>query len=441
MGAKRTAEIIRRHFTWPGMLGEVRRFIKSCNSCQRNKPDAPGQKGLLQPLPIPDKPFDSLSFDFITCLPPTNEGHNALLVVVDRLTKMCRLIPCDFHCTAQDVAQLLLTHVFSIFGVPETLISDRDPRFTSQWFQAWCLQMGVKQCMSSPYHPQTDGQTERMNRVVEDMLRHFVNPRGSDWDQFIPAAQLAINNAFQESVKSTPFFLNFGRHPRVPESLACHLPSPPISDNPPALPNPNLSSAKMSSGPMNVHLHDATLTLQAAVNRHSAWEEAKNNIKVAQEAQKKYYDKGRKQLDLKEGDQVLYSTKNAGLKTTLCRKLLPKWVGPFKVLKVVNEVAFKLDFPPHLKWHNVVHVSSLRKYVQGRRKPPPLPIVIDGEINYIVESILAHQRTGSRKGKPLYKYLIKWEGYDPTYNSWEPESNLVGTCDGPLSVYKSTHSL
>jgi hypothetical protein len=181
--------------------------------------------------------------------------------------------------------------------------------------------------------------------------------------------------------------------------------------------------------------------LQAATNRHQAWEQAKQNIKLAQGAQKKHYDKGRKDMEFKEGDEVLYSTKNAGLKTTLCRKLLPKWVGPFKILKVINAVAFKLDFPPHLKWHNVVHVSSLRRYIQGRRAPPPLPIIINGEINYMVESILAHQKSGSRKGKPLYKFLIKWEGYDPTHNSWEPESNLVGTCDDLLSVYKSSHNL
>jgi hypothetical protein len=224
MGVKRTLELMQRKFYWKGMVEDIWGFIRLCDSCQRNKPDA------LLPLSLfPDMPWSSLSFDFITCLPPTNQGHNALLVVVDRLTKMCRLVPCDFTCTPQEVANLLLSEIFSIFGVPDTLISDRDPRFTSTWFQSWCTSLGIKQCMSSSYHPQTDGQTERMNRVVEDMLRHFVNPRGSDWDTFIPIAQLAIINAFQESTKSTPFFLNFGRHPRVPGSLQSHLPSPPAT--------------------------------------------------------------------------------------------------------------------------------------------------------------------------------------------------------------------
>jgi hypothetical protein len=427
MGSKRTLEVLQRYFTWPGMVVDVKRFISSCDSCQRNKPDTAGPKGLLQPLPIPDKPWNSLSFDFITCLPPTNDGHNALLVVVDRLTKMCRLVPCDFHCSAEDVARLLSTAVFSIFGVPETLISDRDPRFTSQWFQTWCKSIGIKQCMSSPYHPQTDGQTERMNRVVEDMLRHFVNPRGSDWDTFIPAAQLAINNAYQQSIKSTPFFVNFGRHPRVPGSLANDLPSPP--------------SATSTSALLASHLHDANILLKAAQDRAVAWENAKKHIASAQEAQQKQYNKGRRDISFAVGDKVLFSTRNAGLKSTLCRKLLPKWIGPFSIVKVINPVAYKLSFPSHVKWHNVTHVSSLRKYVPGRNPPPPLPLIIDGEVNYEVEAILSHMKTGSRKGKPTFKYLIKWEGYGTEHNSWEPESNLVGTCDSLLLPYKLSHGL
>jgi hypothetical protein len=159
MGSKRTLEVLQRYFTWPGMVVDVKRFISSCDSCQRNKPDTAGPKGLLRPLPIPDKPWNSLSFDFITCLPPTNDGHNALLVVVDRLTKMCRLVPCDFHCSAEDVARLLSTAVFSIFGVPETLISDRDPRFTSQWFHL--VKIDWDQTVHVLTLPSSDRRTDR----------------------------------------------------------------------------------------------------------------------------------------------------------------------------------------------------------------------------------------------------------------------------------------
>jgi hypothetical protein len=423
-GAKRTLELLQRNFRWRGMEADVKRFVASCDSCQRNKIDPAGRKGLLQPLQVADMPWSSLSFDFITCLPPTNEGNNALLVVVDRLTKMVRLIPCDFHCTGEDVAQLLYTHVFSIFGVPDTLISDRDPRFTAASFKNWALSLGIKQCLSSAYHPQSDGQTERMNRVVEDMLRHFVNPRGSDWDTFVPAAQLAINNAYNTSIRSTPFFLNFGRHPKVPGALSCYLPGPP--------PLPDTLANQLKG---------ANALLRAAQDRHTSWQTTRANIAHAQKLQQKYYNKGRRDLSFKVGDQVLFSTQNAGLKTTLCRKLLPKWIGPFAVEKIINPVAYKLTFPPHVKWHPVVHVSTLRRYVPGRASPPPLPQILDGEIYYEVADILNHSKTGSRKGKPVYKFLIAWKGYGPESNTWEPESNLNDACKSYLQEYKMKHGL
>jgi hypothetical protein len=185
----------------------------------------------------------------------------------------------------------------------------------------------------------------------------------------------------------------------------------------------------------------ATALLKAAESRYEAWEKAKKNIEHAQAVQQRHYNKGRRDVSFKVGDKVLYSTKNAGLKSTLCRKLLPKWIGPFSVTKVINEVAYQLDFPANLKWHNVVHVSALRRYIPGRALPPPLPHVIDGEICYDVLAILGHRKTGTRKGKPVFKYLIQWEGYGPEHNSWEPESHLVGTCESLLRPYKLAHGL
>jgi hypothetical protein len=157
--------------------------------------------------------------------------------------------------------------------------------------------------------------------------------------------------------------------------------------------------------------------------------------------QQKYYNKGRRDLSFKVGDQVLFSTQNAGLKTTLCRKLLPKWIQPFPVERIINPVAYKLAFPPHVKWHPVVHVSTLRRYVPGRASPPPLPQILDGEIYYEMADILNHSKTGSRKGKPVYKFLIAWKDYGPESNTWEPESNLNKACKSYVQEYKLKHGL
>ncbi len=131
---------------------------------------------------------------------------------------------------------------------------------------------------------------------------------------------------------------------------------------------------------------------------------------------------------------MLLSTQHAKLSAIGCKKLLPKWIGPFKVLARVGAVAYRLKLPPHLKWHGVFHVSLLRPYRDsGTVAPPPLPEVIEGEVEYVVESILNHRVLGAGK-RPRKQYLVKWEGYGPEHNSWEPEAHLV-RCDEALREY------
>jgi hypothetical protein len=281
--------------------------------------------------------------------------------------------------------------------MPKELITDRDPRFTGKFFSELCRLLGVEQCMSTAYHPQSDGQTERMNRVLEDMLRHYVNPSGTDWDEFLPAVEFAVNSAWQVSVRATPFFLNYGRHPRGPEG-------------------PRVQSAVPSAKVARERLHEAL-------------KEAKSCLQAAQSRQKKYADERRQELTLKEGDKVLLSTRHARLSTVSSKKLLPKWIGPFKVLARIGEVAYRLELPPTLKWHAVFHVSLLRPYVEsGRVLPPPLPEIIEGEVEYVVERILAHRDVGTGK-RTKRQYLVKWAGYGPEHNSWEPMVNLTNSGD------------
>ena len=209
-GITKTYENVSRLFFWPSMRKDVIQYVHYCAECQRNKPSNQKPASLLQQLQIPEKPWDSVSMDFITQLPVTPVGYDAIAVFVCRLTKMAHFVPCYTTITALELAFLFLREVVKLHGVPKEFISDRDSKFTSHFWKAVCEKLGTKQGLSTSFHPQTDGQTERTNRVLE--LRHYVNPSHTYWHEHLPVAEFAYNNSHHESIKNTPFFLNYGRH-------------------------------------------------------------------------------------------------------------------------------------------------------------------------------------------------------------------------------------
>ncbi|GAX85886.1 hypothetical protein CEUSTIGMA_g13302.t1 [Chlamydomonas eustigma] len=181
-GVSKTLELLQRHFWWPAMRSDVEQYVASCPKCQVNKSSNLSPAGLLQPLPIPDHRWDTVSLDFITGLPKSALHYDAILVCVDKLSKFVQLIPCSTTITAEHTAKIFTDHIIAHHGVPKHgvpkhLISDRDPRFTSPYWKRFCYDLGIKQLMSTAYHPETDGQTERTNRVVEEVLRNFLSDR------------------------------------------------------------------------------------------------------------------------------------------------------------------------------------------------------------------------------------------------------------------------
>ena len=179
--------------------------------------------GEAQPISVPDYQWKDISMDFITHLPPTRSGFTSILVVVDRLSKMVHFLPTFDAVSAEDVAALFRDRIFCLHGMPQSIVSDRDVKFTSAFWTELHRLLGVRLNLSTAYHPQSDGQSERMNRVLEDMLRHFVNRHHDDWDQYLATAEFAINNSENSSVENTPFMLNYGRHPYVPANMHEHL--------------------------------------------------------------------------------------------------------------------------------------------------------------------------------------------------------------------------
>jgi hypothetical protein len=182
-------------YNWPQMRQTVETVVKECDSCQRVQYVRHKPQGELHPLQIPERRWQSVSMDLITDLPVTKRGHDAVVVFVDRLSKMVHVAPCTKTATAERLAEIFEHEVFKHHGMPTDIVSDRDIRFQSEFWKTVHSRLGIKLSMSTAKHPQTDGQTERANGVLEDTLRHFVGPYQTDWDEYLAVAEFAMNNA------------------------------------------------------------------------------------------------------------------------------------------------------------------------------------------------------------------------------------------------------
>jgi hypothetical protein len=261
--------------------------------------------------------------------------------------------------------------------------------------------------MSTAYHPQTDGQTERANRTLEELLRAYVNFQQTDWDEHLDAAELAINNAKHSSTGFSPFYLNSGQEVQLPVDRA-------------------LAGALFDG--KNPEANDRIKSLRSDLER------AQRSIQQAQHRQARYADQHRREVEFKVGDQVLLSTEHLKLLGAERRtpKLTFKYLGPFKIKRVVNNNAYELDLPPQLRIHPVLNISRLKLYHEGassrsraqprgEERPPPEVTQEDGAEIYEVEEILAKRGRGAR-----LRYLVKWRGYPQWEATWEPLASLEG---------------
>ena len=399
LGTQRTYEQVARLFWWPTLHNDCATYVGTCEACQRNKAGHLAPAGYLQPLRIPERRWESVSMDFITGLPLTKSGNTQIVVFVDRLTKMTHFAALKENVNAEDVARCFVHNVFRLHGLPEDCISDRDTKFRSAFWTEVQRLLGTKRYMSTSYHPQTDGQTERMNGVLEDMLRHWVSPKQDNWDELLDCAEFAVNNAYNLSVKSTPFRLNYGQDPLTPLSLEVPTRMPKAGD----------------------FVHEMRESLKAA----------KLALSAAQNSQKQYYDASRRPQEFVVGQKVLLRTTNLKFKGEkkgrLTKKFLPKWVGPFRVLERIGPLAYRLDLPPSMPVHNVFHTVLLKPFHESvLHQTPPLPVSIEGFDEFEVEAIVAYKvKKGRKKGSTFREFLVKWVGYGEENNSWEPESHLT----------------
>jgi hypothetical protein len=314
LGRAKTLERLARQYFWPKMSADVHHYTSTCPTCQKAKTGSSKPIGLLHPLQTPSQKWEQVSLNLITQLPPTKgTNYDAIVLFVDRLTKRIHVAPTYTSVTAEGMAQLFFDHVFRHHGLPRVLVSDRDPRFTSAFWKQLTSLVGTKLAMSTANHPETDGQTERANRTLEDMLRAFVGPHHDDWDRYLTSVEFAYNESQQTSTGFSPFFLEYGQHPHTPLSLT----------NPRA--HPQKESAEEFAARMTKILDNA-----------------KECLKAAQARQAKYANKGRQTHQFAPGDKVLLSSKfvsnlpSALQVTGSGRKFAARRWGPFEVLEVIN---------------------------------------------------------------------------------------------------------
>ncbi|PIL28861.1 hypothetical protein GSI_08907 [Ganoderma sinense ZZ0214-1] len=406
-GFEKSYANLRDAYYWPHMRKELESlYIPSCEECQRNKSLTRKPTGPLHPLPVPDARASSVAIDFIGPL-PEDEGFNCLATITDRLGSDYRLVPCRTDTTAEQFAVLFFDHWFCENGLPLEIVSDRDKLFTSKLWDALHKLTGIKLKLSTAFHPQTDGSSERTNKTVTQALRYHVNRAQRGWVRALPRVRFAIMNTVNASTGFSPFQLHLGRSPRL---------IPPVVNQP--VPS-SASDAEVSE--LARSIIDALQTdIMEAQDNLLASKLAQASAANAHRAPERVYA---------EGDRVLLSTFHRRREYVRKRdgrtaKFMVRFDGPYEVLRAHPETSvYTLKLPDSMRIFPTFHASLLRPFVENdatrfpsRTRSHPGPIVTaDGQEEWLVESILDRRRRG--RG---FQYLVRWAGYGPEADLWLP---------------------
>jgi hypothetical protein len=416
MGLAKTIARLTSSCWWPGMKSMIADYVRGCTTCAAVKPLMQKPAGLLRPLPIAEKPWKTITMDFVGPMPRTPDFFNYILVVGDKFTKRGHFIPTTTNVTAKETAELLLQHIVRLHGLPEAIISDRGHEFTAHLFQEVWGAMGTELRMSTAYHPQSDGQTERLNRELEQQLRAHANRTGNNWKERLAVVEMHYNSTVHASTGKTPFEMD-GVDWRDQWALAMRSPLPSLS----------------SDGASDL-LRDIRTT----------WEDARQVMLKQREQQKKYADQRRRDEKYEVGDLVMLSTEKLAVGKG---KLSDRWVGPFPVIEVRdNGVNVKLELPQEYnRIHDVFHVEKLKRFVPsaidwpGRAQPRrPKAKLVDGRRRWWALRIVGKKE--EERVETVREPIADRDEEEEKETNPPPDNVIIPTLPGPRRVSPRLHA-
>ncbi|GJV00355.1 putative reverse transcriptase domain-containing protein [Tanacetum coccineum] len=397
-GSDKMYQDLRQLYWWPNMKANIATYVSKCLTCAKVKAEHQKPSGLLVQPEIPEWKWEKITMDFVTKLPKTANGYDTIWVIVDRLTKSAHFLPMRENDPMEKLMKLYMKEVVTRHGVPVSIISDRDGRFTSLFWQALHKALGTRLDMSTAYHPETDGQSERTIQTLEDMLRACVLDFGKSWDRHLPLVEFSYNNSYHASIKAAPFEALYGRKCRSPVCWA--------------------------------EVGDAQLTGPAII--HETTEkiiQIKSRIQAARDRQKSYANIRRKPMVFQVGDKVMLKVSpwKGVVRFGKRGKLNPRYIGPFKVIKRVGTVAYKLELPQQLsRVHNTFHVSNLKKCLSDESLVIPLEeLRVDDKLHFVEEPVEVMDREIKqlkRSRIPIIK--VRWNSKRGPEFTWEREDQF-----------------